>query len=175
MTLSSVRGIREILVFAGIVAILGLLLTLASQGLGSLVDSRNAEVLSGLAKADSVRILPVRAAYPRFGRGSVYSLDTPSGPQYGTLIELSIPGGSGLFAAIFSTDGELLSLVDLTTDEQGSHGPGYPSLSLFPGSILRDSGMAGPNPLNPANYELSQSLSAASSAILTSLKKASKP
>jgi len=174
MKTPSVRGIREILVFAAIMAVLGLLLTFASQGLRSLVDSRNADVLSGLAKADSAKILPARTAYPRIGGGSVYSLDTPTGTKYGTVIALSIPGAEGLFAAIFSTDGELASLVDLTSDAQVPHWPGYPSLSQFPGAISSEDSIAGPNPLNPANFELSRSLAAASSLIQTSLGKASK-
>ena len=174
MVVSSARRIRDILVFGAVVAIIGLLMTFASQGLRSIVDSRSEDVLSRIAKADSARILSIKPAYPKLGGESVYSLDTTTGTKYGRVIALSIPGMTGPFAAIFSSDGQLSSLVDLATQGSGRHAPGYPSVSQVMASFAGNGSLAGTNPLDPADAELSKCLAATSAAIVESLGKASK-
>ncbi|MDA8409763.1 MAG: hypothetical protein M0001_05150 [Treponema sp.] len=164
---------REILVFGAAVATAGTLAAFIANALIGIADARDMKMLVRLSKSDSAAVSPLRADYPALEKTKIFILGTSQGTEYGAMIPCYVPGSSGLFAALFSADGEAISLTDVTTDAFLPADHAHFSLVQFTKSVTTKSSNTALI-FDPERFELAKTLSSISRAIAESSAKAAK-
>ena len=97
-------GITQLVVFASIIAVLGVLSSFAIRGVSRLDEIRDGELLARLTNVASLTSLAAHPDYPIVENGPIFALPG-SGPRgYAALVRLSNPGSPSLVAVTFTPD-----------------------------------------------------------------------